>query len=292
MSEFFLSTTFRPDGSKVSEVINECLDAGICNLELGSNHCHEEDLLEKIPLNKGTFIVHNYFPAPKEPFVLNLSSHDESLRKKSEEQAFRALEFCDASGAQLYTFHAGFMTDPGGPGRTEKNYDFKWGNEKTSDPNAYRETFELMLRGVAKVSKRASQLGVPIAIETEGTYRHPGHLLMQRPEEFVAFFEEFGPDEVGINLNIGHLPLAAKSFEFRIDDFVELVASRVLAMEMSHNDCIDDQHLPLLEEAWYWAVILDERFDKIKKILEFRETSLDKVIANLELCRRKQASKN
>ena len=292
MSELFLSTTFRPDGSKVSEVINECLDAGICNLELGSNHCHEEGLLEKIPLKKGTFLVHNYFPAPKDPFVLNLSSHDESLRQKSEEQAFRALDFCDAAGAQLYTFHAGFMTDPGGPGRTDKNYDFKWSNEKTSDPNAYNKTFELMLRGVAKVSKRASQLGVRIAIETEGTFRHPGHLLMQRPEEFVAFFEEFGPDEVGINLNIGHLPLAAKSFEFQVEDFVDLVASRVLAMEMSHNDRIDDQHLPLREEEWYWAVILDERFDKAKKILEFRETSLDEVIANLELCRRKQASKN
>ena len=37
---------------------------------------------------------------------------------------------------------------------------------------------------------------------------------MQRPEEYKRFFNYFSPQEIGVNLNIGHLNLAAKAFQF------------------------------------------------------------------------------
>ena len=54
--------------------------------------------------------------------------------------------------------------------------------------------------------------------------------------------------------------------------FIDQIADDVVAMELSHNDGVEDQHLPLEEEGWYWPIIQDPRFKDAFKILEFRNT--------------------
>ena len=46
-------------------------------------------------------------------------------------------------------------------------------------------------------------------------------------------------------------------------------------MELSHNDGIEDDHLPLQEIGWYWEVINDNRFNHVIKFLS-SETSQSK----------------
>jgi sugar phosphate isomerase/epimerase len=292
-SEFYVSTTFAGDSIKLSSLFFELQGLGITNLELGSTHAHEnwDDFTSLF--RKANTLVHNYFPIPKESFVLNIASACKEIRTRSVEHVFDALKFCSETESLLYTFHPGFLSDPAGASKSNANYDFKWDNSKISkDLKHYEECFERMLESIDLILSRSLNLGVPIAIETEGSFRRPDHLLMQRPEEYERFLKSFGGKTVGINLNLGHLPLASKVFGFKVSNFVDLISDEIVAMEMSHNDGIDDQHLPLLEFGWYWDVIFDPRFDHVKKILEFRETSLDEVFANLELCRRKQVSKN
>ena len=48
-------------------------------------------------------------------------------------------------------------------------------------------------------------------------------------------------------------------------------------MELSHNNGIDDQHLPLKKGKWYWKIINDPDFINIYKILEFRNTRVSKI---------------
>ena len=45
-------------------------------------------------------------------------------------------------------------------------------------------------------------------------------------------------------------------------------------MELSHNDGLQDQHLPLKKDGWYWDIINDSRFNDTIKILEFRNVSI------------------
>jgi hypothetical protein len=54
-------------------------------------------------------------------------------------------------------------------------------------------------------------------------------------------------------------------------------------MELSHNDGMEDQHLPLIEEAWYWPIILDPRFSSSYKIMEFRDVSIQGIQDNIIL---------
>ena len=69
---------------KPSESIDVINKSKIFNIELSSGIYQNNirDLIkEKSSLNKS--ILHNYFPPPKQPIVINLASSDISIRKKS-----------------------------------------------------------------------------------------------------------------------------------------------------------------------------------------------------------------
>ena len=61
----YLSTTFAPDNSPVSGVLELCKQYGIHNFELGSNHNYEKKFDRIVKQYDFNYLVHNYFPAPK-----------------------------------------------------------------------------------------------------------------------------------------------------------------------------------------------------------------------------------
>jgi sugar phosphate isomerase/epimerase len=278
----YVSTTFLKDGSTIEEALNLCQKHDIINLELGSNHCYSPAFASIVSSFDLNYLVHNYFPIPKESFVLNLASSDERVLEKSIKHVKTAIDFCAEVGALLYTFHPGFLTDPQGPNQTSQNYDFQWDDSIINKVN-HNMAYERMLKGIDTCVEYARQRKVKIAIETEGSYKKRDHLLMQHPEEYTRLFKSFSPDELGINMNIGHLKLAAKAFDFTEIEFADLISDYIVAMELSHNDGMEDQHLPLIEEAWYWPIILDPRFSSSYKIMEFRDVSIQGIQDNIIL---------
>ena len=159
---------------------------------------------------------------------------------------------------------------------SDRNYDFQW-DEKQLENSNYKKSKNNMYQSLDEAVKYAQLKKVPIAIETEGSLKKKGHLLMQRPEEYETLMEKYSSHDLGINLNIGHLNLASKAFHFDSLEFVDLIQEYIVAMELSHNDGQEDQHLPLREEGWYWNLIQDVRFDDTYKILEYRNTSMNHI---------------
>jgi sugar phosphate isomerase/epimerase len=274
--KIFISTTFANDDSKVSEVLLMCKRANLTNVELGSNHVYEKNFGKIINNYKFNFLVHNYFPIPKNSFVVNIASFSQNIRKLSLNHIKKAINFCLVSKAKLYTFHPGFIGDPIKASRKKKNYDFIWENKEV-DKN-YSLAFKNMINSLKKIVKFAKKKNVRIAIETEGSSKKKNNFsLMQKPEEYKKLFNYFKPDDLGINLNIGHLNLASKAFNFSRQEFVNMIKPYIVALELSHNNRKQDQHLPLEKNAWYWKIINDPDFKKIYKILEFRNTKLKKI---------------
>ena len=140
-----------------------------------------------------------------------------------------------------------------------------------------------MYLALDEVVKFAQSRKTSIAIETEGSLYKKNHLLMQRPDEYEEFISKYNPTDICMNLNIGHLNLAAEAFKFERQDFVDLIEDYIVAMELSHNNGKEDQHLPLEKDSWYWDIILDKRFKSAYKILEFRNTSINRVKQNVKL---------
>ena len=52
---------------------------------------------------------------------------------------------------------------------------------------------------------------------------------------------------------------------------VNIIEKYIIAFELNHNNGLEDQHLPLDKEGWYWDLILDKRFLDCYKILECRK---------------------
>ena len=87
-------------------------ESGINNIEL-SGGAHTGDVKKKLHLvNKFANIqLHNYFPPPKKPFVLNLASLDEKIFKRSNKHIIDSIKLCSMLGKRYYSFHAGFLCD-------------------------------------------------------------------------------------------------------------------------------------------------------------------------------------
>ena len=275
LKNIFVSTTFAKDNSKISDVLWICKKANISNIELGSNHIYENNFKEIIKQYNFRFIVHNYFPIPRKGFVVNIASSNKHIRNLSLRHIRKAINFCRETNSRLYSFHPGFIVDPIIASKSKKNYDFIWKN-KNSNKN-YNLAFKNMLSSLKKIVNFAKRKRVKVAIETEGSIKKRNLLLMQKPEEYQELFKYFLPNDLGINLNIGHLNLASKAFNFSKLGFVKELKSYILAIELSHNNGLEDQHLPLKKNEWYLKIINDPDFSKIYKILEFRNTNIKKI---------------
>ena len=274
MNNLCVSTTFIKDSKKIKVALDILRSEGIQNVELGSNHTYEPNY-NYIKKYKFNFLIHNYFPVPRRDFVINIASLNKKIRERSINQVKKSIKFYKAINAKIYTFHPGFIEDPYRANKNKKNYDFLWG--KKSKKNQYFLAYNQMIFSLKKIVSFAKKKGVQIAIETEGSFKKKNFLLLQRPEEYKNLFKFFSPKDLGINLNIGHLNLASNAFNFSKKRFVKIIKPYIVALELSHNNGIEDQHLPLKKGKWYWEIINDPYFINTYKILEFRNTNISKI---------------
>jgi len=100
---------------KIKDSIQELVDNGSKNIELsgGTEYYNgfEDDLLELKEKYDLSYICHNYFPPPKEHFVLNLASLNDEIYEKTFSHLVKAIELSKKLGAKKFGFHAGFFID-------------------------------------------------------------------------------------------------------------------------------------------------------------------------------------
>lgn len=101
--------------NKIEDSIKKLAHEGFLNIELSGGTLYQENTLD-ILLNlkeefKLNYLCHNYFPAPKIPFVLNLASLNDSISELSLNHIKKAIDWSILLGADKFAFHAGFMLD-------------------------------------------------------------------------------------------------------------------------------------------------------------------------------------
>ena len=99
----------------IKESVQELVDSGFKNIELSGGTEYydgfEDDLLKLKKKYNLNYICHNYFPPPKEHFVLNLASLDDEVYDKTFEHLTNAIELSKKLGARKFGFHSGFFID-------------------------------------------------------------------------------------------------------------------------------------------------------------------------------------
>lgn len=97
----------------IEQSIRTLAAEGFKNIELSGGTVYREDILDiLISLQKElglNYLLHNYFPPPKEPFVLNLASLDDEVHQITMNHIKKAIDWSIKLGAEKFAFHAGFL---------------------------------------------------------------------------------------------------------------------------------------------------------------------------------------
>jgi len=222
-------------------------------------------------------LPHNYFPAPEEPFLLNLASLNDQLWQRSIDHCHLGLDLASCSGAPFFSAHAGYCGDPSPD---------DLGNVMTEvHPELRQEYWGRFLDAVKHLGAEAAQANVKFLIENHVVIEdnvaagdHP--FLCATSEEALSLKEEAGPS-VGLLLDTGHLKVTANSLGFDRDAFVEEVAGVVECIHHSDNDGIRDTNQALSLDYWFLRHM--RKFGDVLHVLETRPMSLEDIFSQRSL---------
>lgn len=265
----FVSTSCLKGTRRLDEILEIYAGHGIKNIELGSGLEYVEDvggLLGRYH-DDMNFIVHNYFPPAEEPFIMNLASQDETIRRSSLIICKNAIELCHTFGYGLYSFHPGFRVNRS----LELSFDMT-----SASVVSYHAAFENFSRSIEEIIAYAKKRKIDIAIEN---LEHKNEAyMMTGPEEFEIFLDIF-PD-VGVLLDLGHLKIASKKLNFSMDEFIKTVDENIFGVHIHENDGVSDLHLePKNSEILKYL----DYVDCGRVILESRDLDIEQIICNFEV---------
>lgn len=243
-------------GRAADSVSSELQRAGIEAVELSGGE-YSETLLSDLQAlaSKIRFQVHNYFPPPAVPFVLNLGSLDPTVGEKSVAHVEQALRWSAALGGDRYSFHAGFLLDP-----KVDELGKRIPSRNLFDRDACIEIFVSRVSRLAGIAKKA---GISLMIENnvlsaKNAREFPSNpLLMCEPLECQKIMGLL-PDNVMQLIDVAHLKVSANSLSFDPSEMFAVCNERIAAYHLSDNDGLEDSNRPFDEDAWFWPHLKPE----------------------------------
>lgn len=250
---FVSSTAFAdPD---LETVLAGCASEGIEALELSVVRNPDLALLDPatatMPLPH--LLVHNYFPPPADPFLLNLASADPANLARSRAHCRAAIDLSARLGAPVYGAHAGYSYDlpPRLLGRPAEQARIPL--EAMADPES---TFARLVQSARELAAYASVHGVRFLIENHVCSALAGEagrrlLPAVTPEDLAALVAAVDHPSFGILVDVGHARVSGAAIGFTPDRLLDAVDGHIGAFHLSDNDGLTDQHLAFGADAWF-----------------------------------------
>lgn len=251
-------------------------------LEFSSALPYQEDMESLFYQYPHPKLVHNYFPAPSIPFVLNLASDDPLIRTQSIEHVLKGLRWSKKGGGSFYCAHAGFCIDP-------KPSDLGQQLKQSTDRINREKHWGLFTESVRTILPLAEAMGLDFYIENNVTAKmnlnvhRESPLLCSDPKEIKQLIEEINHPRLGILLDTAHLKVSANTLNFSPLEAVKLVAPYVRAIHHSDNEGELDNNQPIEEDYWFGQFM--PIFSNIPHVLEVKKLSIAAIKAQIKLLR-------
>lgn len=288
MNTYVSSGAFRV--RTIRGVIDEALRLGVSKVELSSGLAHDPQAEETIRLGLDAglqFLIHNYFPAPKDPQVLNLSASNDADLAWSISHCKHAVDLAVLVDCPFYSLHAGYAV----PLTAELL------GKPAAQAAAMKETrvdrrtaYTRMLEAVREVADYAAEFDKRLLIENNvisPTYLSElpeNPLLMTSADEIERFMNDVDRSNVGFLIDVGHARVSATALGFDPIKFMKDVEPYTEALHLSDNDAHEDQNLPFDKTAWFWPLM--ELYTNKIKVLEaysMSDADLTSVLESLSI---------
>ena len=224
--------------NNICDSVQDLVNNGFKNIELsGGTEYHnnfENDILELKEKYNLNFICHNYFPPPKDHFVLNLASLDNNIYNKTFNHLKKAIELSKKLGAKKFGFHAGFFVDI-----KVNQIGKKIAKEKLADKWISTDRF---CDGFNKLECLAGNLKLYVennvfsAINAE-TYNSDNFFMLTNYKEYNILKKKIN---FSLLLDIAHLKVSANSLGINFEKELELMLSVSDYVHISDNNALHD----------------------------------------------------
>jgi len=245
MSDIFVSTgAFKP--KEIKELLKLAEENDIYNIELSSGLNYDSNTKEiiKNSSEKFKFLIHNYFPAPKEPFVLNLASKDKQVIENSMNLCKNAIDMISELGGEFYSVHCGFTFDCSAK---------ELGNNRQMECEkiAIEEAYNNFVKNIKELSIYSQKKNIKLAIENnvfaEFAYTNGCNnmYLGADIEGLKKIFKDVKSDNLYLLLDLAHAKISSTFLNFNIDDLIKELKDKIIAVHISENDGKNDNNFKI-----------------------------------------------
>jgi len=232
---------------KIKDSVVELAVNGFTNIELsGGTEFYEDlekdllDLKDKYSLN---YRCHNYFPPPKEPFVLNLASLNDKTFRMSFNHLENVIALSNRLGADKFAFHAGFFI----------NIRLDEIGKKLSRDDLFNkeESVERFCSAYRKIKKQANNVSLFIennvfSSTNAKTYVGENPFMMTNFSEYQSLR---GIIDFNLLLDVAHLKVSVETLGLDWRAEFEKMMNVSDYIHISDNDGLHDLNLKLTKNS-------------------------------------------
>lgn len=249
------------------------------HLEFSSGVPYTPDAVQIFEAANLDKIMHNYFPAPESPFVLNLASTIDKVQSMSSKHCINAINNSAKNGSGFFAAHAGFCLDP-----DPKELGVKINAEGNAPREEYKKNF---ITSVKDITKHAKSKNIKFLIENNVlapfNYNN-GHnpFLCCDADEMMWLFDNQPKDNhFGLLLDTAHLKVSCQTLGLDLDQEIEKITPFIDAIHHSDNDGTADTNRQIKEDYWFLPYM--KEFKNIPHVLEVKNQTIDEVRMQINL---------
>jgi hypothetical protein len=232
-------------------------------------HPKMEDIYTHCTLKR---MPHNYFPAPKAPFVLNLASINNEIRELSINHCIQGLKLAKKSNSPFYSAHFGFCIDPN-PNELGRQLIFRNTFDKCINLNYFYQS-------IITIITEAEKLHIPFLIENNVIAKSNlnnglNPLLGCTSQEIIEIFNMIKSNYLGLLLDTAHLKVSCNTLNLNIENELINIAPFIKAIHHSDNDGLIDNNNSLSDDYWFLKFL--DKFKQIPHVIEVANLSADEI---------------
>lgn len=192
--------------------------------------------------------IHNYFPVPKKPIVINLASKNIIVINDSINLIKKSIDLTQKLGRKFFSFHAGYLIDI-----TIKDF----GKAKNfCKITSWSEGMETFLKNVFLLSKYARKKNIEILIENnvlgKGNFKFfKNNPFLMADYQDIKYIMTNTPDNVNLLCDLGHLKVSSNSLKFDAKEAHIKSKKWIKAYHVSDNNGSEDTNSEIKSNSWF-----------------------------------------